>query len=267
MKTAARKHPANLIPLPHRATRTRPEAIVSGRFKVIPFTNRAGSLSWRVSGNNRDGTRVRENFSREAGARCRQIELETEFLRGHTETVIRETKLTAEQLQLAEVACIKLGDGWQHILDAVDHWKRHGKHRAVGESPRIDDAVTQYLTWLDASPFRDATKRLWKFRMAVFKNSVPNLRVADVTPETIEEFLAKQIVSPVGKDTYRRAAARFFSWCIERPRRWATTNPCRELKVQQAEQESAPEILTVKECKRMLRAAQEHKGGLQAPGQ
>src|SRR6185295_5895978 len=126
--------PDNIIPLPETKRRNRAQPARKQRFKIVPFTNRNGSQSWRVAGSKRDGERVRENFAEEAAARARQIELETEYLRGHAETNIRATKLSAEQVQLAEVAFIKLGDDWMRILDVVDHWKRTGQRNASVES-------------------------------------------------------------------------------------------------------------------------------------
>ncbi len=67
-------------------------------------------------------------------------------------------------------------------------------------------------------------------------------------------FLKKRDTTPGGKDTDRRAVSRFFSWCIERPRKWAVTNPCRGVKVELGE--AGPvKTLTVDECKRLLAAS------------
>lgn len=268
MKAYAAKTPAatadNIVHLEVVKRRKAPRVALDERFKLQPFGNRGGTVSWRVSGSQRDGTRIRENFADEQAARCRRIELESEFHAGQTETAMRATKLTHEQVQLAEVAIIKLGDDWLRLLDAVDHWKRSGKTKANSESPRLDDAVDQYLAWLAASPLRDATKRHWKTRMTLFKNTTRNLRVADVTPETIDGFLASRKVSASGKDTDRRAVSRFFSWCIERPRRWTVANPCREVRVDMGEAKP-PQVLTVADCEKLLRAAEGYKGGLLVP--
>jgi integrase len=241
---------SNIVALPAR----RQPKTADQRFRIIEFTNRAGSKSFRVTGTKRDGERVRENFAEEPSARCRQIELETEYLQGHAETAIQATKLTSDQLRLCEASILQLGEDWTRILDAVTSWQQNGKQRAIVESPRIDDAVGQYLVWLEKSTFRDATKRHWKTRMKVFRDSVSNVRVADVTPEFIEAFLASRKTSAGGKDTDKRAISRFFSWCIERPRRWTVTNPCREVKI--AKGEAAPiATLPVKQCQKLLRAA------------
>ncbi|MGD1084697.1 MAG: hypothetical protein ABSA47_08105 [Verrucomicrobiota bacterium] len=251
----------NVIPLTIQKRKPQPRR---PRFKITEFSNPSGAIVFRVSGCNREGSQIRANFKDEAGARCRQIELETEFLQGVRDTAIRATKLSDDQLRLAELAINRLGPDWARLVDAVDLWTRSGGKNLPIESPRIDDAVAQYVVWLDASSFRDATKRHWRTRMNLFRNSVQNVRVSEVTPEFIEKFLGTRDVSAAGKDTDRRAVSRFFSWCIERPRRWATSNPCREVKVDLGEK-SAPEILSLPQCKAVLRAAESHKGGILAP--
>jgi integrase len=259
---ATETKPENIVPLtiqPRPKPAQRPQ-----RFKITEFRNRAGSISFRVAGYKSDGARVRENFTDENTARCRQIALEAEYLQQPSDTAVRATKLSDDQLRLAELAINRLGEDWGRIVDAVDLWIRSGGKSLPAESPRIDDAVDQYQVWLDASSFRDATKRHWRIRLNLFRNSVQNVRVSEVTPEFIEKFLAGRNVSPSGKDTDRRAVSRFFSWCIERPRRWATSNPCREVKVDLGEK-SAPAVLSLADCKAILRLAESHKGGILAP--
>lgn len=234
------------------------------RFKITEFQNPSGATVFRVSGYDRNGDQVRENFKEDAAARVRQIELETEYLQGHRETHVRATKLSDDQVRLAEMAIQRLGDDWNRLVDAVDHFVRTGAKNIATDAPRVDEAVDAYLVWLAASTFRDATKRHWRIRMNLFKNSVQNVSVSDVGPEFIEKFLDGRKTSAGGKDTDRRAISRFFSWCIERPRRWATTNPCRDVKVKQAEKGPVV-VLTVAECKELLHAADTHKGGILAP--
>lgn len=140
------------------------------RFQIQEFVNpRTGTKSWRVHGIKRDGERVRKNFLSLEAARSEQINLETEYLQGRTETAIRATKLSAEQLQLAEVAFLKLGDDWPKLLDAVEHWNRQGKQMSVSESPRIDDAWQQFAAWLDnGCKLRDLSRKNLKQRVNMF---------------------------------------------------------------------------------------------------
>ena len=246
----------NIIPLVVHPKPARSKAIAE-RFKIQPFTNpRTGTESWRVTGMKRDGSRVRENFAEQASAQARQIELKTEFLTGHRETEIKATKLTDEQVRLSEAAMLQLGEDWQRIIDAVTYWQQHGKQRAAIESPRLDEAVEKYLEWLKDNSFRDATKRHWKIRMNMFRNAVPNTRVADIASEFIKDYLDKRSTSQSGKDTDRRAISRFFTWCIEK--KWAVLNPCRG--VPQSERGEATEIkvLSLDECKTLLKVSRAH---------
>ena len=241
-----------------------PQNKVAQRFTIMEFIRpRTGEVSWRVTGSKIGGTRIRENFKTEAEARVRHAELLSENLQVKSDIAIKATRLDDARLQLAEEAFRKLGDDWERIVDAVDHWKKTGTSLAAKESPRLDDAVAQYLTWLAGNSFRDATKRHWKIRMNVFKGSTPNIRIAEFTPEHIDTFLATRNVSASGKDTDRRAVSRFFSWCIERPRYWATSNPCREVKTEVKRKRAV--VLTVDQCEHLLRAAENYKRGKLVP--
>lgn len=270
--TATKTNPVqgdNIVPLPdHAIIRIKPRQRSSGtedRFTLQEFDNpRTGSKSWRISGITREGDRIRQNFKNEQAARGRKIELETEYQKGHSESALRETPLTQEQLRAAEAAITQLGEDWTRLLDAVSFWKASGNKFSPGDSPRLDDAVAEYLVWLAAAPFRDATKRNWKYRMGVFKQSVENVRVADITPDFIDGYLATRKTTPSGKDTDRRAISRFFSWALERPRRWASANPCREVRVAKGES-APPSVLSVDQCMKLLRAAETHKGGMLVP--
>lgn len=252
-----------IIPLP--APEKRKPAKKKQRFRIIEFTNPGGSRAWRVTGSRRDGKQVRENFPDEASAEARQIELQTEYLKGAAKNEIQATTLSPDKLRLAEVAFLKLGENWERMLDAIEHWAKTGATIPT-ESPHIDDAVEQYLEWLEASPFRDATKRHWKIRMNLFRNSVQNMRVSEVTRDHIDQFLAGRKVSAIGKDTDRRAVSRFFSWAMEHKRKWAAFNPCaRKEEEKNLGQRPQPVILTVDQCKALMTAAQKHRKGRLAP--
>lgn len=251
----------NILPL---AIAPRAKQTSEDRFKIIEFENpRTSSKSWRVTGIKRDGTRIRKNYSDEGAAKCYKIELETEWLKKDAKPEIRSTRMSEEQISLAEAAFIRLGEDSELPL-AVEYWLTHGKQNAVAVSPRLDEAYLKFTEWLELAKFRDRTKGNLKTRVNVFCNSVANLRVCDVTPETIDGFLDARTVSAATKDNDRRAVSRFFSFCIDRKRRWATVNPCRAVTVDQDEA-SAPQVLTVDQCRNLLKAAQKFKGGRLLP--
>ena len=251
---------AKILPLPTQRP-SRPVASIRQRFKVTEFTNpRTGSKSWRVSGTKRDGARIRENYFNAQDARHRQVGLEAEFLaRSSEETTLRATRLSEAQVRIAEAVFPRL-EADDELFAAVEYWQKHGRAHSVAESPRLDDAVEAFNQWLEGtSSLRPHSKRNLRIRVSIFGNSVPNLRVADITPETIETFLDKRNAGASTKDNDRRAISRFLSWCIERPRRWLALNPCAAVKVEKSEKQP-PAILTVDECKRLLLEAE--KNGL-----
>ena len=150
------------------------------------------------------------------------------------------------------------------MLLAVDHWMQHGRQLAVAESARLDDAFNQFKSWLDKSELRKLSRHNLRCRVNIFVNSVPNVRLSEITHETVEAYLDGRKVSAKTRDNDRRALSRFFSWSIERPRRWLAINPCREIRIPQAEH-GAPVILSVDDCKMLLTKAQTHKGGQLVP--
>jgi integrase len=234
-------------------------------FKIRPFTNRGGSKSWRVEGFKRDGTRVRENFAELKAAECRKVALTSEWLVRESETTIRATKLTDVQVKLAEMAFMRLEND-QELMLAVDQWLTTGRQSSRVESPRLDEAVDSFLLWLEGTDtLRARSKRFLKSCINVFRNSVPNLRVADITPELIHKFLDGRHVSSQTRINDRLAISRFFSWAQDRPRRWATVNPCQQIRLQKPVAHSPPPILSVEDCRKLLSTAEKFKKGRLAP--
>jgi site-specific recombinase XerD len=261
--------PPNIVALPTR--RTSPKS--SQRFSVFEFQNRTGSRSWRVSGIKRDGSRVRLNFSDHESARARQIELETEYLRLASDTRHVATKLSDDKLRLAEMAFLKLGDGWERLLDAIDHWQRSGAANQSAESPLVDDAIAAFMKWLEspACDLAEQTKHGYRIRVGMFGNSVANQRVSEITPATIRKYLEKRETQgnrTIGKTSLkndRRAICRFLSWCVEKE--WIATNPAIGPRTKSGGKLTGklPSIFTVDECKALLKAAEKHKNGMLAP--
>lgn len=263
--------PGNVIPLAPNsillavAPKPRVAAPELGpRFKIKSFTNASGTESWRVDGYKRDGTRVRQNFADAVKAQAAQLELETEYLRGEVKTEIKATKLSDEQISLAEAAIIRLGENWLDLPQAIEHWLKTGQKAPV-ESPRLDDAVRQFKEWLQTADFRERTKANLRLRVNVFANSVPNHRLADITADTIYSYLEKRNVAKASKDNDRRALSRFFGYCMDRPRKWIAANPARKETRERRTGGNTPAVLPLEDCETMLRAAEKHRRGRLVP--
>jgi integrase len=237
------------------------------RFSVLPFTNeRTGSLSWRVGGIRRDGTRVRENHTDPEMARLRCLELETAFHNAENlePAALRATKLPADALRLCEAAVARL-EKPEDILVAVDHWLRVGRQQPAVTAPRLDDAAEQFVAWLESAPaLRPSTRKNLRSRVGIFVGSTGNMRISEITADTVENFLAARPVSSVTRDNDRRALSGFFTWCAARPRRWLSANPCHMVTVAHRPRPE-PVILTVDQCGALLRAARDFQLGRLAP--
>lgn len=232
------------------------------RFALTPFENRAGSTSWRVSGTRRDGTRVRMNFADARAAQLKQIELEAEWHTRQPEAnALRATRLTDDQLRICEAALPMLDDD-SELLRAVTYWLSTGRAASTApEAPRLDEAVEQFVAWVRETPtMRPTSKRVMRTAAVRFSNNQRNVKLSDVTAETIERHLALVGGSPVTRDNIRRLLHRFFAWCAERPRHWIRQNPCAAVRVEQGERH-APEILTLRQCARLLAASKRHLDG------
>ncbi len=261
----------NVVPLAF-APRGRSKPREQGfRFKVKEYQNDSGTLSYRVDGYKRDGTRVRENYADKVSATSRRLELETEWLQGEAQTEVQATKLTREQISLAEAAFIRLGpDKERELPNAIEYWLSSGRQSAVAESPRLDDAFEQFSRWLPSSELRELSQRNLKTRVRLFVNSVRNMRVADVTPERIDYYLKTREATAKTKDNDRRALSRFFAWCMgsegaERRRQWTSANPCHKEKGKRKNTDTQPAVLTLAECRALLQAAEQFEDGRLVP--
>jgi len=237
------------------------------RFNILRFVNpRTDTISWRVSGIKRNGERIRENFADPDEANIRHAALEAEYLATNGVSALRATRLSDEQIGIAEAAFKRL-ERDQDLITAVDHWLRTGKPSVIVESPRLEEALKTYLAWLETTQdLRLESKRNLRNRVTCFVNGVQNMRVTDVLPDHIEKYLATRNVSPTTKDGDRRAISCFFSWCIKGKRHWAVNNPCYAVEVDGAGRgEHEPVLLPLEDCEKLLRAAEGHKNGVLVP--
>ena len=238
------------------------------RFKILKFVNpRSGTTSWRVSGIKHNGQRIRENFADPQEAQYRYTELEGDYHAAHGNAALRATRLTEEQIALAEAAFKRLERG-EDLLTAVDHWLRTGKPSVIKESPRLDDAWKEFLAWVEATPeLRPRSKSNLRNRVGNFVKGVGNKRVIDVMPEHVESYLAQREVTPETKDGDRRAISSFFSWCLKGKRHWCLNNPCYAVEVEGAsrDHDREPVVLPVGDCEKLMRAAEAFAGGKLVP--
>ena len=238
------------------------------RFKILPYTNpRTGTPSWRVTGTRRNGKRIRENFARAEEAQFRFTELEGEFHAANGVAALRATRLTDNQVGVAEAAFKRL-ERDEDLTTAVDHWLRTGKPASVKDSPRLDEALKIFTDWLATTQeLRALTKDTLRIRVTRFVTNLGNLRVTDVLPEHIEHYLSKRNVSANTKDADRRALSSFFLWCMKGKRHWCVNNPCYAVEIEglKSDDDREPVVMPVSECEALLRAAEQFEHGHLVP--
>lgn len=238
------------------------------RFRVVEFTNRAGSVSFRVTGTGRDGRRIRENHASLKAAQTRQAELEADFVgRSGGEEKVRFTSLTEKQTRIAEGLFLR-ADEDEDLVRALDYWLAQGRPKVGGEVVRLDDAMEAFTAWLDnaKNPLRPRTKANLRTRLSVFGNGLGNVPVRSVDADALDAWLDKRGTSPRNRKNDLLAVSRFFSWCADRPRRWVEVNPARLVRIAKGSlRPGTPEVLTPREILRLLAAAKRYRGGLLAP--
>ena len=244
------------------------------RFRVLPFTNRrTGKQSFRVTGFDREGRRVRENFTDVAAAKARSVELELEFLGNRPEAALRHTTLTDGQLRFCETALARLGDP-RELLPAVEAWIATGREKAASapvDAPRLCEAVGLFVDWLEqpAAPgkrtLRPRTVESLRAHLQKFAARTQNLPLPDIRPSHVEAFVDDGYPSQQTRLNRKFAISRFFRWAAQRERRWAAGNPAAAVEIQREQSEETPQIFSVEQCERLLRAAEAFQGGRVLP--
>jgi integrase len=248
-----------------KTAETDPRDRVKARFYVSKFTNPSGAVVYRVQGLHRDGSRIRLNFHTRGEADCKSVELNLQHIGSEQTAIPRVTSLSAEQLRHCETAMAKLEDP-ADIGRAVALWIRERAKQTEKPAPRLDEAFGAFVKWIGSTPdLRPRSKLTLKARVEGFVNSTANVNLATVTPEMVHEFLAGRKVSRTTQINLRRGLSRFFSWCMEMPRKWISLNPCAQVKLKPDQSSTGPEILPVQDIARLMAEAERFLGGALVP--
>lgn len=238
------------------------------RFTVQQYRNPAtGTISWRVSGTDREGKRYRENFADRDFAVARQLELEAQWLgRGLYQAQLKPTTLTDTQIEIATAAFHRLPSD-QTLLDAVEHWLRFGQPSGVNRDVRLDEALERFLEWTATAGLREPTVKSMKSRLLVFASVVGDMPVHAITPGVIRRFLdTRSNNTPASREADKRAVSSFCNWCVRDEQRFLATNPTRGVQVDGLRRNGKePEILSVSQCRALLDAARTYREGRLLP--
>ena len=232
----------------------------SWRFHVIEFINPSGETVFRVAGYKLDGARVRENFKTQEEAVGRRAELDIEVANIVTTTATRmkATRLTDEQVKVAERIFARIGD---RSLDAIVEFFDKNSREPVRQMT-VTEAVKQFIADREKQNRRPDTLRNLRGRLGMFSRLHGAKNVAEVTHEDCREFVFREGTSPRNQINDRLAVSNFLNWCVRR--KFATVHNMKEVD-KPAVDSHEPSVLSVGDCRKLLAAARDYNEGLLLP--
>ncbi|GAA5117582.1 hypothetical protein JIN84_17170 [Luteolibacter yonseiensis] len=244
-------------------------------FKVVTYRNKSGSVSYRVTGKNPDGSKVRRNFKDEYEAK--QVLADLEAAReGHVEAPrVQRTRLTAQELADAESAILSAGG--RSLSQIVSHYV-HLEARADGKGISLDGALafteTHYRAEIKATTVlnaydefingrhtvSDRTRQHYSSSLKLLLKPDPNKPLHSYTVSDIEKLLAR-FKNVNSTRTYRQAFSVFFNWAVRH--HYCPEDPCKRLDRLPKDMTQIA-VLSLEEVKRLLYAAVRYEDGVAA---
>jgi integrase len=241
-------------------SRRKAAPVTKQRFHIIHFTNPSSETVFRVAGYKPDGTRVRENWKTEEEAIARKAELDIEAANIKTATASRMklTRLTEDELKLAEAAFLKVrGKPLLAVLDCgLEHYREDLRKATV------QAAYDLFIADKEKQNKRPDTIRNLKGRVGMFKDLHTEKLVSDISQQTVSDFIFREGTSPRNQINDRLALSNFFTWAVKRE--YAASNPVEKVDRPEVD-DNEPKILALEDCRKLLAAARAHKEGLLLP--
>jgi integrase len=228
--------------------------------RIVEFTNPSGAEVFRVTGKDKDGKRVRENFKTHAEAQTRKSVLENEIANLPTVRMVPwRWSLTEAQVDDAATAFSKLPAGMS-LLKAVMFAREN--YRSTDKPATVKDAYENFIKAKEAAKKRPATVRNLKNRVGVLAGRYPDKMVSDVLPEILSDLIYRPGKTARTVINDRAAFSSFFSWCVRQ--RHCQNNPVERIDIPETD-ETRPEILPLDECRRLVNEAAKFKDGKMLP--
>ena len=164
------------------------------RFRIVEFTNRGGSQSFRVTGCTTNGTQIRKNFSTMAEATVCQQGLESEFLGlPKQDGELVSTRLNKQQIAEAELGVHLLGG--KPLLPAIRYYLENYREPSIRVA--LAEALNQFLESKKANNSRPDTIRSLEYKVGSFVAKHAEKGVCDVSPTDISAEIHRAGLSPV----------------------------------------------------------------------
>ena len=235
--------------------------------KIREGVTKGGALFWEVDSGSRLAVRVRQRFEDETQAEDFAEDLRSRLKREGESGFM----LTASERENAIEALRELEGTGATLLDAARHYRQH--NQPAGGDKTVADVVSEFIDFkTDRQKSRPRYVKDMNSKLSRFAKTFGNRPVKDVTSQEIEQWLYEDTtIGELTRENYFRALTVLFNYAkgrrvgrafIAKPYR--IDNPMDSVHRPVLE-ETAPEILTVDQARKLLEAARkldESKGML-----
>ena len=233
------------------------------QFNVSEFKNASGTLSFRVSGYDRDGKQVRKNFTDLTAAKVFAQKCEREYLGLAEPTLVSAiTQLNDSQLRQAEMAFTTLSLKLPNITlnEGID-WLV-ANYRPAQIAKPLHEAVTEFLADKKQAKRSPATIQNLTYRCTTFSKLHPAKLVSDVKPADVQSYIFAS-----GKNQYATYSDRlvlqgFFNWCMGQ--KFCVENPVETVE-KVTIRKGRPKFLELDAIRKLLNTAQTEQDGACLP--
>ena len=216
-------------------------------FKVVKFTNKTGTFSWRVTGTDLSGKRVRANFPTQALAEGYRNQLYIADKNIQHDDNLIQTRLTKSQVRDAEQAFQALPD--VSLVEAVKFYRTH--YREPDRSKTVNEAYRLFLADKEKVGRRSKSIANLRSRVGRIANTHPDMMVHEITVDQLEELLTG---APQTQTNYIRTWQTFFGWAMKKG--FTGNNPASVMERPSIDR-GMPVVLTIDQTKDVLAKASE----------
>jgi hypothetical protein len=235
------------------------------KFEVVPFENRNGVSSWRVSGW-LNGDRIRKNFKNRAEAVAEKTTLEVRA--AQTEQGMRTvaTTLTAEEVREAETVFHRLRGRPCPLSFYVDFALTN--YKEPEHRKKLVDACVDYVAAkqreFDQQQLSRSQMRHIGWETKRLAAQFPLLSVAEVTSTALTAYLEASGGGMKNHNNRRGLLSTFFKFCFMRG--WTAENPIPKVPHYRIRRKrGAATTLTAAHARKVMDFAETYEGGALVP--
>jgi integrase/recombinase XerD len=228
--------------------------------RIVEFTNPSGAIVYRVTGKNKDGNRVRENFPTRGEAQSRKATLENEIENLPTvRHVAWRWSLTDAQVDDAQIQIDRLKG--KTLGQAIDFFLANFQ-----ESDKPAKIANAYARFIEAQTAeansRPRTIQNLKSRVGALVKSHGEKLVSEIQLDALTELIFRPGRSRRSQINDRAALSAFFAYCVRK--KHCRTNPIESIENPKVD-ETRPQILPLADCRKLINEAASFKGGKLLP--